>query len=84
MILSRLKVFTQTYKKNYGNAMNIKLEKAAEDDAEKIISIRNECFYDDYVQFGECPGYKVIDTKILTDKLALGIFEKKTFKQIYK
>lgn len=39
--------------------MNIKLEKAAECDAEKIISIRNECFYDDYVQFGECPGYNI-------------------------
>lgn len=59
MILSRLKVFTQTYRTNYGNALNFKLEKAAECDAEKIISIRNECFYDDYVQFGECPGYNI-------------------------
>ena len=39
--------------------MNVKLQKAAENDAEKIISIRNECFYDDYLQFGECPGYNI-------------------------
>ena len=59
MILRRLKLFLQTCRKNYGNTMNIKLEKAAECDAENIISIRNECFYDDYVQFGECPGYNI-------------------------
>lgn len=41
------------------NTMNVKLQKAIEDDAEKIISIRNECFYDDYLQFGECPGYNI-------------------------
>lgn len=39
--------------------MNITLENAVEADAEKIISIRNECFYDDFIKFGECPGYNI-------------------------
>ena len=75
MILSRLKVFTQTYRTNYGNSVNIKLEKADECDAEQIISIRNQCFYDDYVQFGECPGFN-----IPLDKMKIRIQEGNLFK----
>ncbi len=39
--------------------MEIKLEKASECDAQTIIGIRNECFYEDYISYGECPGYNI-------------------------
>ncbi|OPZ83833.1 MAG: putative acetyltransferase [Firmicutes bacterium ADurb.Bin419] len=39
--------------------MNIFIERACEKDAPEIINIRNDCFYDDYICFGECPGYNI-------------------------
>lgn len=39
--------------------MNIFIERACEKDAAEIINVRNACFYDDYIRFGECPGYNI-------------------------
>ena len=37
--------------------MNIKFERAVAEDAEALINVRNKSFYEDYVKYGECPGY---------------------------
>ena len=37
--------------------MNIKFERATVDDADELINVRNQSFYEDYVRYGECPGY---------------------------
>lgn len=37
--------------------MEIKFERAKLDDVEALINVRNQCFYEDYVKYGECPGY---------------------------
>jgi N-acetylglutamate synthase and related acetyltransferases len=37
--------------------MNLVIEKACVDDALKLVEARNKSFYDDFVKFGECPGY---------------------------
>ena len=37
--------------------MNLAYRKAVSSDAELLIDIYNSSFYDDYVQYGECPGY---------------------------
>lgn len=37
--------------------MNISYRKAIVDDIELLIQIYNESFYDDYIRYGECPGY---------------------------
>ncbi len=37
--------------------MNLVLQRAVEEDAQSIINARDKSFYDDYVRFGECPGY---------------------------
>lgn len=37
--------------------MNIVIEKACEEDAFKLVENRNKSFYDDFIKFGECPGY---------------------------
>lgn len=37
--------------------MNIKFEKATVHDAEILINVRNQCFFADYVKYGECPAY---------------------------
>ena len=39
--------------------MNLILQRAAEEDAPGIILARDQSFYDDYVRFGECPGYHI-------------------------
>ncbi len=39
--------------------MNLKLQRAVEEDAQSIINARDRSFYDDYVRFGECPGYHI-------------------------
>ena len=39
--------------------MNIIIERACESDAPELINIRNDCFYDDYISYGECPGYNI-------------------------
>lgn len=37
--------------------MNITFERASTKDIDKIIEIRNKCFYDDFIKYGEFPGY---------------------------
>lgn len=39
--------------------MKVRFERAIVDDADELISIRNQCFYSDYVKYGECPGYNI-------------------------
>lgn len=39
--------------------MTVRFEKATVDDVEELISIRNKCFYSDYIKYGECPGYNI-------------------------
>ncbi|KNY28284.1 GNAT family N-acetyltransferase [Pseudobacteroides cellulosolvens] len=39
--------------------MNIIIERASEDDAIEIIKVRNKSFYEDFLDFGECPGYNI-------------------------
>lgn len=37
--------------------MEVKFERAAADDAEALVNVRNKSFYVDFVKYGECPGY---------------------------
>jgi ribosomal protein S18 acetylase RimI-like enzyme len=37
--------------------MQIKFERATFDDIEELINVRNKSFYEDYIKYGECPGY---------------------------
>ena len=37
--------------------MKLSYRKAVNDDANLLIEIYNSSFYDDYVRYGECPGY---------------------------
>ena len=37
--------------------MNIEIRKAIPEDANILIKIYNESFYEDYVRYGECPAY---------------------------
>ncbi|NOW90308.1 ribosomal protein S18 acetylase RimI-like enzyme [Clostridium beijerinckii] len=37
--------------------MSLKYIKARKEDAEMLIEIYNESFYDDYIKYGECPAY---------------------------
>ncbi len=37
--------------------MTIEYRQAALEDAELLINIYNESFYDDYLRYGSCPGY---------------------------
>lgn len=37
--------------------MDFKLQRAVEEDAQRIVNARDQSFYDDYIRFGECPGY---------------------------
>ncbi len=39
--------------------MNILIQRACEDDAAELAEARNKSFYDDYINFGECPGYNI-------------------------
>lgn len=39
--------------------MEIKFERATIDDTEILINIRNQCFYADFINYGECPGYNI-------------------------
>jgi len=39
--------------------MKLILQRAVEEDAQSIIDARDQSFYDDYVRFGECPGYHI-------------------------
>ena len=44
-------------KKGREATLNITYRKAEPEDAEVLVEIYNAAFYNDYVQFGECPGY---------------------------
>ena len=37
--------------------MDIHIKKATTEDAEFLVDIYNKAFYEDYVKYGECPGY---------------------------
>lgn len=37
--------------------MNLKYIKAKKEDADLLIKIYNASFYEDYIKYGECPGY---------------------------
>ena len=37
--------------------MDLQIRKANPEDAEILIKIYNEAFYEDYVRYGECPAY---------------------------
>ena len=37
--------------------MNILYRKAQKEDADLLIQIYNESFYDDFIRYGECPAY---------------------------
>lgn len=37
--------------------MNLTYKKANIADATRLIEIYNAAFYDDYIRYGECPGY---------------------------
>ncbi|MBW9157781.1 GNAT family N-acetyltransferase [Clostridium tagluense] len=37
--------------------MENKFERTTINDVEALIDVRNQCFYADYVKYGECPGY---------------------------
>ncbi len=39
--------------------MRVKFEHACQNDAEKLVDIQNRCFYEDYIEYGECPGYNI-------------------------
>lgn len=39
--------------------MNLSFEKALEQDAAELIYVLNLSFYEDFIRFGECPGYNV-------------------------
>lgn len=37
--------------------MNLTYKRANKDDADRLISIYNASFYDDYIKYGKCPAY---------------------------
>ncbi len=39
--------------------MDLEINRACEADASDLIEARNKSFYDDYVKFGDCPGYNI-------------------------
>lgn len=39
--------------------MNLEITRACQEDASELIEARNKSFYDDYVKFGDCPGYHI-------------------------
>jgi len=56
--------------------MEIKFERATIDDVEALINVRNQCFYADYIRYGECPGYnisKVSMTNSILNRIAYKI-----------
>ncbi|WP_157797117.1 MULTISPECIES: hypothetical protein [Clostridium] len=54
--------------------MTVRFERATLDDVEELISIRNQCFYSDYIKYGECPGYNISKETMI----------KKKFQTIYR
>ena len=39
--------------------MNINFVKAEKKDCELLIDLNNKAYYDDYIRYGECPGYNI-------------------------
>ncbi|MDR3594358.1 GNAT family N-acetyltransferase [Clostridium sp.] len=39
--------------------MKIEFERATINDIDELINVRNQSFYEDYVKYGECPGYNL-------------------------
>ncbi|MCR4954220.1 MAG: GNAT family N-acetyltransferase [Treponema sp.] len=37
--------------------MDVKIKKATTEDAEVLVDIYNKAFYEDFVEYGQCPGY---------------------------
>ena len=37
--------------------MKIEFARATIDDIDGLIEVRNQSFYEDYIRYGECPGY---------------------------
>ena len=37
--------------------MNLSYKRAEKEDADLLVQIYNEAFYDDYIRYGECPAY---------------------------
>lgn len=37
--------------------MNIQFTRAVLADADALIAVQNQCFYADFIRYGECPGY---------------------------
>lgn len=42
--------------------MNIRFVKAEIKDCELLIELNNKTYYDDYIRYGECPGYESADS----------------------
>lgn len=38
--------------------MRLSFVKASKKDADLLVKIYNEAFYDDYITYGECPAYE--------------------------
>ncbi len=77
--------------------MNVVFESAKVEDAASIVEARSKSFYDDFIKYGECPGYNIpletmkkrisngIIYKIVYDGKLIGdISIKKKDNQVYK
>ena len=56
--------------------MKIEFEKASVDDVDELINVRNQSFYEDYVKYGECPGYNLTKetmTEIILNRIVYKI-----------
>lgn len=56
--------------------MKIEFQKANMDDIEALIDVRNQSFYEDYVKYGECPGYNLTKetmTEIILNRIVYKI-----------
>ena len=55
--------------------MKIEFARATIDDVDALINVRNESFYEDYIKYGECPGYNNSKESI-TSTISNGIIYK--------
>ena len=56
--------------------MKIEFERATIGDIDALINVRSQSFYEDYVKYGECPGYnnsKESMTNIILNRIAYKI-----------
>ena len=58
--------------------MKIEFRQAAMTDAELLVEIYNASFYNDYIKYGECPGYgktkEVMEKSIINLNYSLNSF----------